>query len=154
MEVSSIKLTSIALSMARECDVEEEDNEDDEEKVEGGGEGGREGTQHQNRSQHNNKNNKNNDNNNNNNTSATSCNNPYSNTPFESNTKTSSSGPQGSITTKYTQHKWDTELSRRKLLLLYYLVRGKTFNRYLTHVLPCGVLSLLHLFYFFSILIS
>lgn len=38
--------------------------------------------------------------------------------------------PQRTKTTKYTQHKWDTELSRRKLLLLYYLVRGRTFNRY------------------------
>ena len=38
------------------------------------------------------------------------------------------------VNTKYTQHKWDVELSRRKLLLLYYLVRGRTFNR-CTHII-------------------
>ena len=30
---------------------------------------------------------------------------------------------------KITSHKWDAELSRRKLLLFYYLIRGQTFNR-------------------------
>ena len=30
---------------------------------------------------------------------------------------------------KITPHKWDQELSRRKLLLLYYLVRGQIFKR-------------------------
>ena len=29
---------------------------------------------------------------------------------------------------KITPHKWDSELSRRKLLLFYYLIRGQTFN--------------------------
>lgn len=31
---------------------------------------------------------------------------------------------------KLKRHKWDEELSRRKVLLLYYLVRGQSFNRY------------------------
>ena len=118
LEVSSIKLTSIALSMAKESD-KVGDDEVEEEVMEG--------TQHKSSSQHSNKSNKN----------AAS-----SESPLSSSKRTSTNplnDTQMTKTAKYTQHKWDTELSRRKLLLLYYLVRGRTFNRYSAWPSACGV---------------
>ena len=72
----------------------------------------------------NNNNNNNNDDNDNNNNNANINNNDYDNCIVNyldiDNLKKSE---------KITSHKWDAELSRRKLLLFYYLIRGQTFNR-------------------------
>ena len=54
LEVSSIKLTSIALSMARECDKDRGDDEEEEEEVD---EHMIDGVQHQNHQQNNSNNN-------------------------------------------------------------------------------------------------
>lgn len=111
--------------MARECDKEEgqKEDDDDEGEVEEEVPSGK-------RNQHNNKS----SNNKNGHTSAAAA--AYDSSSTHSCPKGPSksplNNPQRSKTTKYTQHKWDTELSRRKLLLLYYLVRGRTFNRYVT----------------------
>ena len=113
--------------MARECDKEEgqKDDDDDEGEVEEEVPSGK-------RNQHNNKS----SNNKNGHTSAAAAAAAYDSTSTHSCPKGPSksplNNPQRFKTTKYTQHKWDTELSRRKLLLLYYLVRGRTFNRYVT----------------------
>lgn len=110
--------------MARECDKEEgqEEEDDDDGEVEEEVINGK-------RNQHYNKN----SNNKNGHNAAAACDSTSTHSCPKGPSKSPLNNPQRSKTTKYTQHKWDTELSRRKLLLLYYLVRGRTFNRYNTH---------------------
>jgi hypothetical protein len=130
--------------MARECDKDKGDDEEEEEEVD---EDVTDAIHYQNHHQHIKNNNVNNNNTNNyiknnvtnkqsNMNTANACPSPSPKGPSKT-SKSALNDPQGAINTvntKYTQHKWDVELSRRKLLLLYYLVRGRTFNRY-THTL-------------------
>jgi hypothetical protein len=104
VEVLSIRLTTIALAMAREGEMGKESESEREERERGREKGrDREGS--------------------NTNTSPQRTHTPHTNNTSYSITHTA---PKAR---KLTEHKWDLELSRRKLLLLYYLVRGQTFNR-------------------------
>ena len=106
MEVSSIKLTAIALRMAQEgeelnCNEREREREKED--------------------------------------SADHTQAHISTSTRPPNNKNNSSSDRGDLAgtnsgvklkLKLKRHKWDEELSRRKVLLLYYLVRGQSFNRY------------------------
>ena len=112
MEVSSIKLTTIALRMAQEG---EEQNCNEREKEDSA------------------------DSHTHAHTSSSSTQPTNSSSSSSSSSRGDLSGPDSGsgiegpqsrqVKLKLKRHKWDEELSRRKVLLLYYLVRGQSFNR-------------------------
>jgi hypothetical protein len=103
VEVLSIRLTTIALAMAREGEMGKESESEREERKRGREKGRERGGSY--------------------------ANNSPQHTPHTSNSNSNSTAHTAHRSEKLTEHKWDLELSRRKLLLLYYLVRGQTFNR-------------------------
>ena len=117
MEVSSIKLTTIALRMAQEGEEQNCNEREKEDSADGHPQS---------------------------NTSSSSSTRPTNNSSSSSSSSSrgdlsgtsSGSGIEGSQIKpnkmKLKRHKWDEELSRRKVLLLYYLVRGQSFNRSVT----------------------